>query len=327
MHRRAFRIFLLGLLFTGRCLAIYVGMDRVSLVREIGPPVSRAIMGTHEILLYPNGVRIELENGKVVDVQGRSFDPKPPAIYLGMDRVALVQELGSPISSAAKDTHEILLYPNGVRIELEDSKVLHVQGLSYGVEPPTTVPAGNAPATVAETPKIEKPALSGTDKPAQSEAEAEKQAYSAQTAERAKMENAIMQMEKAHDTPHETPPPSIEPMRLLMELFLRWVVILLALKLTCLFWGVTVEWPGLMLVAVADAVTRMILHVAAIHFLHVSSLFGVQNIVAAMVMIFVLTKVSINRSWKQAVQLAVTSKTFALVVWAALITTLMRSYL
>lgn len=260
MLQRVLWIFLLGLLFTSRCLAVYLGMGRAELVKELGPPVSRAAMGAHEILLYPNDVRIELQDGKVVDVQGMTVDAGPSA--------------SSPVQ--------------------------------------------NAPAT----PKANKPVQSGAEKAA--EVESDPQAYTAQATERAKMEDAVIQMEKMHDVPREVTRPNINPARLLMELFLRWVVILLALKLTCLFWGVTVEWPGLVLVAVADAVTRMILHVAAIHFLNVSSLFGVENIIAAIVMIIVLMKVSINRSWKQAVQLTVTSKTFAIVVWAVVMTAMLR---
>jgi hypothetical protein len=260
MHKRAFRIFLLGLLFTGRCLAVYLGMDRAALVQELGPPVSRAAMGAHEILLYPNDVRIELQDGKVVDVEGMSYRTKPPAI--------------SPVQ--------------------------------------------NAPATVAETPKVETPAPGEVDTATQAEAPATEN-------ERAKMEDAVMQMEKTHDEPQETPSQGKVAMKLLVEFFLRWVVMVFALKLTCIFWGVTVEWPGLMLAALADAVTRMTLHLAAIYFLHLPSFFFVENGVAAVVLVIVLMKVSINRGVKQAVQLTLTSKTFALVVWAVVITVMLRS--
>ena len=323
MHQGAFRIFLLGLLFTSKCLAVYLGMDRMALVQELGSPVSHAAMGAHEILLYPNGVRIELEAGKVVDVQGMSFDAKPLAVYLGMDRVSLVGELGSPASRAAMGTHEILLYPNGVRIELEAGKVVDVQGMSYGTKPPAVSTVQNTPKPVAETPKVQKPAQSEADKAAQAEAEVEKQAYAAQSKER---EDAILEMEKAHTAPQETTNPGMDPTRLLVELFLRWGVMVLALKLTCLFWGVTVEWPGLMLAALADAVTRMMMHMVANYFLHLPSFFFVENGIAAIVLVIVLTKVSINRSVGQAVQLAISSKTFSLVVWALLVTTMMRSF-
>jgi hypothetical protein len=261
MRQRSLWIFLLGLLFTGRCLAV----------------------------------------------------------YLGMDRVALVQALGSPISSAAMGAHEILLYPNGVRIELEDGEVVKVEGMSFGVEPPAVSPVQVAPATAAET-----PAQGGADQVAQAEVEAEKQADSTQAAARAKSEDAILQMENAHNAPRETPRHGIDPVKLLVEFSLRWAVMLLTLKLTSMFWGVTVDWSGLMLVALADAATRMVLREAAVHWLNIYTLFYVDDAIAAIVMVIVLMKVSINRSLTQAVQLTITSKTFSIVVWAVVITAMMR---
>jgi hypothetical protein len=59
--------------------------------------------------------------------------------------------------------------------------------------------------------------------------------------------------------------------------------------------------------------------------LHLPFFFHIDDIIAAIVMIIVLMKVSINRGVAQAVQLTVLSKTFSLVVWALVITAMMRS--
>ena len=49
---------------------IGIGDTRDEVLRQLGKPSSRAIRGDHEILLYPKGGRVELLEGKVVDVKG-----------------------------------------------------------------------------------------------------------------------------------------------------------------------------------------------------------------------------------------------------------------
>ncbi len=57
-------------------------------------------------------------------------------IYLGMERQALVWELGRPTSTLSRPGREILIFPNGARITLENGKVVEVEGMEYAMGPP-----------------------------------------------------------------------------------------------------------------------------------------------------------------------------------------------
>ncbi|MEO6567455.1 MAG: hypothetical protein ABIO94_01730 [Opitutaceae bacterium] len=76
------RFTLLGLLvaFSGSSLAadILLGSTREAVITELGKPTSVARRGTREILLYPKGVRIELNGNLVVDLKG--YIPSGPAL-------------------------------------------------------------------------------------------------------------------------------------------------------------------------------------------------------------------------------------------------------
>ena len=45
-------------------------MTKQELLRELGKPTSLLTKGGREILIYPNNVRIELDQGRVVSVKG-----------------------------------------------------------------------------------------------------------------------------------------------------------------------------------------------------------------------------------------------------------------
>lgn len=49
---------------------LMVGSKRDQVIAELGKPTSAARRGTHEILSYPKGVRIELEGNEVSDIKG-----------------------------------------------------------------------------------------------------------------------------------------------------------------------------------------------------------------------------------------------------------------
>jgi hypothetical protein len=71
VHHRvalAFCIWILSVVFA--CADIGLGNTREEVLREFGKPSSHARRGNHEILLYPKGARVELVEGKVVDVKG-----------------------------------------------------------------------------------------------------------------------------------------------------------------------------------------------------------------------------------------------------------------
>lgn len=62
---------------------IGIGDTRQTVLQQAGDPTSHATRGNREILLYPHGARVELIDGKVVDVKGplptKATTPETPA--------------------------------------------------------------------------------------------------------------------------------------------------------------------------------------------------------------------------------------------------------
>ena len=70
---------------------IGVGDTRDEVLRQFGKPSSQARRGTHEILLYPKGGRVELVEGRVVDVKGVF-----PTAPVGSETPAPASKAGTP---------------------------------------------------------------------------------------------------------------------------------------------------------------------------------------------------------------------------------------
>lgn len=83
---------------------ILVGSKRHEVIAELGKPTSAASRGAREILLYPGGVRIELQNDSVVDLEGyiptvaTKPDPKTPEASAA---TAISSDAASPVTASA----------------------------------------------------------------------------------------------------------------------------------------------------------------------------------------------------------------------------------
>ncbi len=249
------------------------------------------------------------------------------AVDYGMSKAALIQELGKPTSVLARpgSGREILNYPNGVRIELEQGKVVSVKGLDLAAT------ANAAPAAVPEEPAEPaaeaEPKLTPAEQKAQTEAEAkaEREMAAADAKARAEMEKAITQMENIYDKDREPPPkPSFSFLDFGIGVGVNWLLMIAALKLTCKYWGVDVEWKGLMIAAAADTGVRMVVGIIG-GLMGMFSLFYADEALAAIVLVLVLRKVSTNQSLQQAVTITMTCKVFSIVVGSFLAVVIMHS--
>ena len=83
MPLRFLLVLLLWLTGARSLVAVEIGDSRSAVMDEIGPPTSTARRNQREILSYPKGGRIELLDGKVVDIRGplpvRVAAPPAPA--------------------------------------------------------------------------------------------------------------------------------------------------------------------------------------------------------------------------------------------------------
>ena len=244
------------------------------------------------------------------------------ALEIGAERVRVLNELGRPTSSVTRGDTEVMTYPGGVRITLKNRRVLAIVGL----KPARAVAAPTAPPPAESPPSDEL-----LNEPVMTKAEAdefatmEKEQADANAEARAKMERAIEEMEHLHD--HPAAPPKVAHIDLkefLVGLVLKFLLTLAALKLTCKYWGVEVFWNGLITVAIVDALLRGALGAVGILWLQMPSLFYADEAIAAIAMMLILRKVSINQSMGQAVQITMTTKTFSIVVGSLLFTVLLN---
>jgi hypothetical protein len=255
------------------------------------------------------------------------------AVRYDMSKEELVTELGKPTSILAKGGREVLMYPNNVRIEIERGKVVSVKGIDFAA-------AESAPATATTTTKEKADEAAATDKEpdgepkltpaeqkaqAEAEAKAEKEMAEANAKARAEMEKAITQMENPDTGPAIMAKPSFAISGFLIELVVKWLLMLAALKLTAKYWSVDIEWRGLMIAAAADTGVRAVVLGVGEGLMGLFSVFYADEALAAIVLVLVLRKVSTNQSLQQAITITMTSKVFSIVVGSFLSVVILRA--
>jgi len=251
--------------------------------------------------------------------------PEASAVYYGQSRAEVIQELGKPVSALKRGEREVLIFKTG-RIELEGGKVAVVQGL-----PVTEGPVAGAvePAAIQSATSETSPAVqgSGPAKPAEATGKKDEavKLLAADAAARAKLEQAIEEMENpaAKREVEVAGPPRW--LTFLVELVIKALMMLTALWLTTKYWGVEISWRGLAMAATADTVTRAAVGGAVLWALGSGSTMFADDAVAALVLVGVLRKVSYNHALAQAVTITLTSKTFSIVVGSFLSTFLMHT--
>lgn len=243
-------------------------------------------------------------------------------------REQVIAELGKPSSVAKLGAREILVYPKGVRVELEGGKVVAAKGIALSdgsgaaAEPAATPPSEAKPAKPAEKnpAPAPKPRVLTAEEAAEHEYELER------AKGQAAMERAVEGLERSHEQAQQpVPAKKFDPTAFAVEVLLKFFLTVAALKLACKYWGAEVFWSGILIVAAADVVVRGGMALAGQLLLGFPTLFYADEAVGAIVMVLLLKKLSINHSIVQAIELTVTTKTFSIVVASFLITVLLRA--
>ena len=240
------------------------------------------------------------------------------AVRYDMTKEELLQELGKPTSVLARpgSGHEVLLYPKGVRIEIENGRVASVKGLDLAAAEADKAAAAEAQAQAENAARLKAEEDKVLAAEAAAAAKAEKEWAEESAKARAEMEKSVEALENRTSDPasrrHE--PPEFDWVAFLIGLVLKWVLMVAALKLTTKYWSVDVDWSGLMIAAAADTGVRGVLALIGGFVLKTPSLFYLDEALAAIVLIVVLRKVSTNQSLNQAVTITFTVKVFSIVV-------------
>lgn len=236
------------------------------------------------------------------------------AVEIGTARVNVIQELGVPKSAIARGDDEKLTYKDGTVIELRSGKVVAIKGLA---------PATKDESVAPEKPEPEKPAVT---KPQESELEQAEKAWSEADAKaREQMEKSIASLEGGA-TPDHSPlaQHTFTVVSFVVGLVLKGLITLAALKLSCKYWNSDVPWSGLLIVTAADIAVRGVIEFVGVKLLQMYSLFYADEAVAALVMVMLLRKVSINQRLTLAIEVTITVKTFTIIVGSFLVTVALR---
>jgi hypothetical protein len=240
-------------------------------------------------------------------------------ITLDATRQQVIAELGKPVSQATRATHEILLYPKGVRVELENGRVVAAQGLTLDAAAPTASAALPAekpvvpPAVVPEPSKTLEADISEYESPA---------ATAKPPPGLNKTFDALIAAQE--HSQHSPPAPKFDLRDFAIGLVLRFLMTLAALRIACKYWQAEIFFSGLLIVAAVESVLMALMNLAAEWWLGFPTLFYADEAISGVVMLMLLKKLSINQSINQAIQLTLTTKTFTVVVGGFLVTVLLR---
>lgn len=226
------------------------------------------------------------------------------AVALGATKAEVIAELGQPTAQALREHVEILTYPKGVRVTLEDGHVVSAQKLQLTVEEtpepldaePTPVPTKKPRPTVTPTP-TPKPTL-----------EPEIQAIQAMTAPPTEQTRAIR--EKLSTTQnrlieaetHTTDDLPIFGKVLLLGTHL--VLTLIALLISFRVWGMNSTNGGIFAIALIDLLFHVVFQALGPITSGISTMAAVEYGIPGIVMVFTVNHYCFTKNLQDAVRTA-----------------------
>jgi hypothetical protein len=226
-------------------------------------------------------------------------------LLVGSKRADVIAELGKPTSAARRGAQEILLYPKGVRIELERDVVVDLKGYiptaTAGVATPAVTSA--SPATPAAAPSANSaPAPKPAKKPAAHEDDDFNPAVAANA-----LGDEVAKMDTAWGS---SPPPMPQkkapsPLELIVGMLLRFGITIMALRVAFKYWEMDAFWKGTFAIAGIDAVVHGSLTALSPMTGGFTTLGHVDEAIAWFVMIFTIQYFCFNKRIQNALLTAV----------------------
>jgi hypothetical protein len=253
------------------------------------------------------------------------LQPAVWALSLDDTREQAIAELGKPGSIATRGAREILLYPNNIRLELENGKVVSAEGINLGETTPAVVeispPAQPKQPAAPADPEEDELAMAD-------DSLADREHVSVTGHSQAGLEKSFDALVASRDQAAMAPlRPTFNLVEFVVKVVLIFLMTIAALRLACKYWGAEVFWSGIATIAAVDAVVRGSLTLAGELLLELPTLFYLDEAIAAIVMVLLLKKLSVNQSTAQAVELTMTTKVFTVIVGGFLVTVLLNSLL
>lgn len=237
----------------------------------------------------------------------------------GDSRDEVLRQLGKPTSIARRGNHEILLYPQGARVELVDGKVADAKGplpvVAPRIEPATRRAGSTAPLPNDDSPSPPaSPAAAVTAVPASTAVSVT--TPTARTDNPPTVNAALEKNVEAMDSPwgaSPIPAPRPSPANslpsFLVGLLLRFVVTVLALKLAFKYWEMDAFWTGIVLIAGIDLALHAIFQLLGPATSGLTTLAPVENGVPGLVLIYTVHRFCFNKRLQNAVLTATAVKT------------------
>jgi hypothetical protein len=231
-------------------------------------------------------------------------------IGIGDTRESVLAQLGKPTSIARRGEHEIFLYPKGGRIEFVGGKVTDVKGPLPAPMVAPTEPG--PPATVEPAPATDAPPkVSPKNVPVKREApQTTFEDYNPSVAA-----NELAKHVEKMDTPWGMAPPKEEvhsPLDALPEfltgLLIRFIFTLIALKLAFKYWEMDAFWKGTFMIAGIDLAIHAIAELLAPVTHGFTTMVGVENGIAGLVLIYTIHRFCFNKRIQNAVLTAAVVK-------------------
>lgn len=256
-------------------LAVGVGDTREDVLRELGKPASAARRGDREILVYPKGGRVELAEGRVVDVKGPL--PEPIAATAAPAAVPTTP----PVTAAPPP-------PSTPAVAVKSS--------------PTTKAA---PSTAnPATPPIRKDTAETDDE----EADSINPAVAANA-----LGDQVEKMNTAWGEKLEPEPSTahVHGLSLMLGLIIRFGITVLALKVAFKYWEMDAFWKGIFVIAGIDAALHGLFELLGPATGGFTQMHAVESGVPGLVMIYTINRFCFNKRLQNAVVTAASVKVFA----------------
>ena len=238
----------------------------------------------------------------------------------GMTRLEVEEALGRPKAVLESNGRQVLLYPNGGRVELSGGKLVYSTKVTVDVGTPalesTPAPVANAEVVVPSVAPVASVSPVSLAKPASTAvpvAEKDEMAVytpAQATAQSRLLDKSLEDMSRAHSQPGVLTHP--DPARFWIELLLSSLVQLLAavvvLKFAFAWAEVHADWGQMWIPALADTVATMAVRSLAYILCGATELFQMDNGIAFLVLLWVLMKTTHACTWPRAVGVAMTTK-------------------